>query len=169
MAAVLLAMTWISETEASPGQVRRLPDAQQATTAHDLGSDELETSLPRQSGSYGSLQIAQATTSDTGALQQPTKQQRDWAESLSCELSLARGDIALLQHFEQEHERAEQLLQDLDAARREVDAQKGLVAKAVEEASRLKDASQPNRAVESGPAELQASLEQERERSARLE
>ena len=43
MAAVLLAMTWISETEASPGQVRRLPDAQQATTAHDLGSDELET------------------------------------------------------------------------------------------------------------------------------
>ncbi|BBZ97152.1 hypothetical protein BRDID11004_19340 [Bradyrhizobium diazoefficiens] len=168
MAAVMLAMTWASETDASPRQARHLADAQQATTARDRDSDEFETWPPR-SGRDKSIQIAQATTGHTGALQQPPDQQRDWAESLSCELGLARRDIALLQHFEQERDRAERLAQDLDAARREVETQKALVAKAVEEASRLKEASGPNRAGESGPAELQASLQEERERSARLE
>ncbi|MCW1989066.1 hypothetical protein ACVJGC_006598 [Bradyrhizobium diazoefficiens] len=168
MAAVMLAMTWVSETDASPRQARHLADAQQATTARDRGSDEFATWPPR-SGSDKSIQIAQATTPHTGALQQPPEQQRDWAESLSCELAFARRDIALLQHFEQERDRADWLAQDLDAARREVETQKALVAKAVEEASRLKEASRPNRAGESGPAELQASLQEERERSVRLE
>jgi hypothetical protein len=161
-------MTWASEPEASPGQARHLADAQQATTARNLGSDEFETSLPRPGGSDKSIQVAQATTSDTGA-PQPPEQHRDWAESLSCELALARRDIELLQHLEQEHDRAEWLVQSLDAARREVETQKTLAAKAVEEASRLKDASQLNQAGESGAAELQASLQEERERSARLE
>ena len=168
MAAVMLAMTWASETDASPRQARHLADAQQATTARDRGSDEFETWPPR-SGRDNSIQIAQATTSHTGALQPSPEQQRDWAESLSCELALARRDITLLQHFEQERDRAEWLAQDLDAARREVETQKAVVAKAVEEASRLKEASRPNRAGESGPAELQASLQEERERSVRLE
>lgn len=168
MAAVMLAMTWVSETDASPRQARHLADAQQATTARDRGSDEFATWPPR-SGSDKSIQIAQATTPHTGAMQQPPEQQRDWAESLSCELAFARRDIALLQHFEQERDRADWLAQDLDAARREVETQKALVAKAVEEASRLKEASRPNRAGESGPAELQASLQEERERSVRLE
>lgn len=168
MAAVMLAMTWASETDASPRQARHLADAQQATTARDRGSDEFKTWPPR-SGRDKSIQIAQATTPHTGAPQQPPEQQRDWAESLSCELAFARRDIALLQHFEQERDRADWLAQDLDAARREVETQKALVAKAVEEASRLKEASRPNRAGESGPAELQASLQEERERSVRLE
>ncbi|QHP68715.1 hypothetical protein EI171_16420 [Bradyrhizobium sp. LCT2] len=169
MAAVMLAMTWVSETDASPRQARHLADAQQATTARDRGSDEFATWPPPSGGSDKSIQIAQATTPHTGALQQPPEQQRDWAESLSCELAFARRDIALLQHFEQERDRADWLAQDLDAARREVETQKALVAKAVEEASRLKEASRPNRAGESVPAELQASLQEERERSVRLE
>ena len=169
MAAVMLAMTWASETDASPRQARHLADTQQATTARDRGSDEFKTWPPPSGGSDKSIQIAQATTPHTGALQQPPEQQRDWAESLSCELAFARRDIALLQHFEQERDRADWLAQDLDAARREVETQKALVAKAVEEASRLKEASRPNRAGESGPAELQASLQEERERSVRLE
>lgn len=167
MAAVMLAMTWASGTEASPDQARHLADAQQATTARTHGFDEFETLLPRRGGS--DIQVAQATTSDTGAPHQPPEQQRDWADSLSCELALARHDIELLQHLEQEHDRAEWLVQDLDAARREVETQKTLAAKAVQEASRLKEASRLNQAGESGAAELQASLQQERERSARLE
>lgn len=169
MATVMLAMTWASGTEASPDQARHLADAQQATTARNPGFDEFETLLPRRVGSDKSIQVAQATTSDTGAPQRPPEQQHDWAESLSCELALARRDIELLQHLEQEHDRAEWLVQDLDAARREVETQKTLAAKAVEEASRLKEASRLNQAGESGAAELQASLQQERERSARLE
>ena len=138
MAAVMLAITitWASETEASPDQARHPADAQQATTNRNLGSDEFETFQPRTGGRDKSIQIAQATTSDTGALQQPPERQRDWAESLSCELALARRDIALLQRLEQEHDRAEWLVQGLDAARREVEIQKGFLAKAVEEASR---------------------------------
>ncbi|WP_027547717.1 hypothetical protein [Bradyrhizobium sp. WSM2254] len=169
MAAVMLVMTWPSETKASQDQARHLADAQQATTARDRGSDAFEKLLPRPGGSDKSIQVAQATTGDTGALQQPPKQQRDWAESLSCELGFARRDIELLQHLEREHDRVEWLVQALDDARREVETQKALAAKAVEEGSRLKEASRPNQAGESGAADLQAFLQEERERSARLE
>src|SRR5262249_50868416 len=93
------------------------------------------------------------------------EQQRDWAESLSRELAFARRDIELLQRLEQEHDRAEWLVQDLDAPRREIETQKALSAKGVEDASRLREASLLNQAGESGAAELQ----QERERTARLE
>src|SRR5437899_12555403 len=103
MAAVMLAMTWASETEASPDQGRHPADAQQATTARNLGSDE--PLLPRSGGSDKSIQVAQTRIRDTGALQQPPEEQRNWAESLSCELALARRDIELLQHLEQEHDR----------------------------------------------------------------
>lgn len=168
MAAFVLAMIWASETEASPGQARHLADAQRTTTARNLVSDEFETSLPHPSGSDKSIQFAQATTGDPGALH-PPEQHSDWAESLSCELANARRDIELLQHLEQEHDRAEWLAQDLDAARREVETQKALAAKALEEASRLKEASQLNQMGDSGAAELQASLQRERERSARQE
>jgi hypothetical protein len=165
MAAVMLAMSWASETKASPDQAQHLADAQQATTARNLGSEEFETLLLRPGGSDESIKVAQATTGDTTAPQQPPEQQRDWAGSLPCELALARRDIELLQHLEQEHDRAEWLAQGLDAARRDVETQKALAAKAVEEASRLKEVSRLNQAGESGAAELQ----KERERSARLE
>ncbi|WBL81434.1 hypothetical protein I3J27_13780 [Bradyrhizobium xenonodulans] len=165
----MLAMIWAAETEASQDQARHLADAQQATTARDCVSEEFKTLLPRPGGSDRSIQVAQATTSDAGALQQAPKQQRDWAESLSRELALARRDIELLQHLEQEHDRVESLVQALDDARREVETQKALAAKAVEEVSRSKEASRPNQAVESGAAELQAILQEERERSGRLE
>lgn len=169
MAAVMLAMTWPSETEASQDQARHLAGAQQATTARDRGSDEFKKLLPRPGGSDKSIQVAQTTISETGAPQQAPEQQRDWAESLSCELALARRDIELLQHLEQEHDRAEWLVQGLDAERREVETQKALAAKAVEEASRLKEASRLNQAGESGLGELQASQQEERKRSAPLE
>ena len=84
-------------------------------------------------------------------------------EALSCELTIARRDIEFLQHLEQEHDRAERLEQDLAAARRDVEAQAALTAKAVQEIARMKQAAQ------SGATELQASPQQERERFARLE
>jgi hypothetical protein len=70
--------------------------------------------------------------------------------------------MELLQRLVQESDRAEQLEQDLAAARREVETQTAL-AKASEEAARLKQASG------SSEAELQKSLQQGRERSVRLE
>ncbi|MBR1132219.1 hypothetical protein [Bradyrhizobium iriomotense] len=169
IAAFMLTMTWASETEAYPAQPRHFAAAREAMTARKLGSDEFETLLRRQGGNDKPIQIAQATTGDTGTLQRPPEQQRDWSESLTCELALARRDIELLQRLEQEHDRTEWLVQDLDAARREIETQKALASKAVEEASRLKEASRLNQASERGAAELQTLLQEERERSARLE
>jgi hypothetical protein len=95
MAAAMLAMTWMSETQASPDQARDLADAQHATAARNLdsvgmaGDGEFEA-LPLSRGSNDkSVQVAQATTSDTGALQQSPEQEHPGAETLSCELTVA--------------------------------------------------------------------------------
>ena len=69
------------------------------------------------------VQVAQATTSDTG---QSPERERHWAETLSCELTNARRDIELLQRLEQERDRAERLEQGLAAARRDVETQTAL-------------------------------------------
>jgi hypothetical protein len=67
------------------------------------------------------VQVAQATTSDTGAPQQSPEQENHGAKTLSCEITVARRDIELLQHLGQEQDRAERLEQDLAAARRDVE------------------------------------------------
>ncbi|MEH2562072.1 hypothetical protein [Bradyrhizobium sp. AZCC 2289] len=168
-AAAMLAMTWMSETRASPDQAPYLADAQHATAARNLdsvgmaGEGEFEALPLSRRSNDKSVQVAQATTNDTGVLQQSSEQEHPGAETLSCELTVARRDVELLQHLGQEHDRAERLEQDLAAARRDVETQTALATKAGEEASRLKQAG------ESGAAELQKSLQQERERSARLE
>jgi hypothetical protein len=76
----------------------------------------------------------------------------------------AENGAGELQSFlQQERTRAGRLEQDLAAARRGVDTQTALAAKASYEAERLK------RALESGAGELQESLKQERGRADRLE
>ena len=76
----------------------------------------------------------------------------------------AENGAGELQSFlQQERARAGRLEQDLAAARRGVDTQTALAAKASYEAERLK------RALESGAGELQESLKQERGRADRLE
>jgi len=75
----------------------------------------------------------------------------------------ANGAASLRKSTPEERERFARLEQDLAAARRGVETQTALAAKAGEEASRLKQER------ESGAAELQSSLQKERERSARLE
>jgi hypothetical protein len=166
MAVAMLAMTWASETRASPDQARHLANTQHATAARNLdsvgtaGDGDFEA-LPRsRGGNDKSVQVAQATTSDTG---QSPEQEHHWAETLSCELTNARRDIELLQHLEQERDRAEWLEQGLAAARRDVETQTALTAKAVEETAGVKQAAQ------SDAAELQNSLQQARERAERLE
>jgi len=162
----MLAMTWVSETQASPDQARHLANTQHATAARNLdsvgtaGDGDFEALPPSRGGNDKSVQVAQATTSDTG---QFPEQEHHWAETLSCELTNARRDIELLQHLEQERDRAEWLEQGLAAARRDVETQTVLMAKAVEETAGLK------RAAQSGAAELQNSLQQARERAERLE
>jgi hypothetical protein len=68
----------------------------------------------------------------------------------------------LRKSLQQEHERASKLEQDLATARRDVEAQTALAAKAGEEASQLKKTAY-------GSAALRKSLQQEHERASRLE
>jgi hypothetical protein len=164
MAAAVLAMTWASETQAFPDLARPLADAQHETAARNLDSvgtvadGDFEALPPSRGGNDKSVQVVQAPTSDTG---QSPEREHHWAEALSCELTNARRDIELLQRLEQQRDRAEWLEQGLAAARRDVETQTALTAKAVEETARVKQAAQ------SGP-ELQNSLQQARERAERL-
>src|ERR1700737_3153024 len=126
MAAAMLPRTRAGETGASPDQARHLADTQHATAARNLdsvgtaGDGDFGALPPSRGGNDKSVQVAQATTSDTG---QSPQQEHHWAETLSCELTNARRDIELLQHLEQERDRAEWLEQGLAAARRGVDTQ----------------------------------------------
>jgi hypothetical protein len=168
-AAAVLAMTWMSETQASPNQAQHLADAQHAMATRNLDSDgtavdgEIEALPPSRGSNDKWVKVAQAATSDADTPQQSLDQEHHGAETLSCELSIARRDIELVQHLAQEHDRAERQEQDLAAARRDVETQTALTSKAVEETARVKQGAQ------SGAAELQKSLQQERERAERLE
>ena len=64
--------------------------------------------------------------------------------------------------MQQERERAEQLAQSLASAKRDVETQTALAAKAKDEASRL------NQVADSGAAELKQSLRLEHERAEAL-
>ncbi|CAN7712069.1 hypothetical protein LJR220_007018 [Bradyrhizobium sp. LjRoot220] len=166
MAAAMLAMTWASETQACPARERPLADAQHVTAARNLdsvgteGDGDSVALPPSRGGNNRSVQVVQATIGDT---RQSPEQEHHWAEILSCELTNARRDIELLQRLEQERDRAERLEQSLAAARSDVETQAALMAKAIEETARVRQA------APSGEAELQNSLQQARELAERLE
>jgi hypothetical protein len=160
IAATMLAMTWSSEARSSPDHARHLADAQHAMATLNFdsggiaGYGDFGPLPPGWSSNDKSLQVAQATTGDAG---HPPEREHHW-ETRLLELTIARRNIEQLQRLV----RAEQLEQALAAARREVETQTALT-KTSEEASRLKQAG------EGGTAEAQSSLQQEHERSARLE
>ena len=108
------------------------PDGRLAPTPQGEWARRLGALPPSRGGNDKSVQVAQATTSDTG---QSPEQERHWAETLSCELTNARRDIELLQRLEQERERFLLLEQDLVAARRDVETQNARAAKASRPAS----------------------------------
>ncbi|WP_246756884.1 hypothetical protein [Bradyrhizobium neotropicale] len=130
-----------------------------------------------------------ASESSAAELQKILQQERERAERLEQDLAAARRDVEtqtalaakaseeasrlkqagessaaeLHRSLQEERGRVERLEQDLAAARRDVETRTALAAKASEDASRLKQAG------ESSAAELQRSLQEERERSSRLE
>jgi hypothetical protein len=158
----------MSDAQASADHARYLMDVRQASVSdhrvspRTTGRAELVVSSRRE-GDGKSMRLAQAATTDRGEPQQPPELEPRGSEVLSCELSNAKHDIALLQGLAQEHDRAEQLEQALAAARRDVDAQTALAAKASDEIAGLKQA------AEGGRVESQDSLQQQRDRAARLE
>ncbi|WP_271565287.1 hypothetical protein [Bradyrhizobium sp. CCBAU 11386] len=163
LVAAVLAITSMAGAKASPDQARHLADARYATdnlvSNRMAGRDEL-AALPLRHGSNDeSMQVAQATTTDRAEPQQSPELEAGGPEALSCELRNAKHDIELLQRLAQEHDRAEQLEQDLAAARRDIESQTTLAAKASDELAKLTQAAQ------AGTAEQRRSMQKEHERA----
>jgi hypothetical protein len=130
----------------------------------------------------------QAAEKGTAELRQSLQKEQERAETLAQELSMARAQIYALEaqvrefsdqaaelkqaaegsvadvrtSLQQERERTTRLEQDVDVARRDLEKQTALAAKAGEEARQMKQAADSR-------AELQKSVEQKQERTGRLE
>jgi hypothetical protein len=168
LAAAVLVISSTSHAQSAADHARYLLDARQASVSDHrvshgtAGRNELAASSHRE-GDDKPMRLAQAATTDRGEPQQSPELEPGGPEALSCELSNAKHDIELLQRLAQEHDRVEQLEQALAAARRDVDAQTALAAKASDEFVQLKQA------ADGGRVESQDSLQQQRDRVGRLE
>ena len=182
--ATFLATTWASETQGFPEAQHTRADAlantQPAIAASNVdfggagGEHDFEPVQASRIGDKSAL-VAQASTGDTEELQKALEQeQAELFERLltlykpppeSARLNqMSESEYAdLRKSLQQERERAERLEQDLAAARRDVETQMALAAKAND------DATQSKQTAESGAAGLTSSLQQERERAERLE
>jgi len=148
---------------------------------------ETQTALASKASSDAG-QLKQAAEQGSAELKQSLQKEHERAEALAKDLSMAHASIyayeaqtrkasdqasnsrqasdsdaaALRVSLKQEQERAGRLEQDLAAARRNVETQTALVAKANEDAARSKQA------AENGSADLQRSLQKERDRAEAL-
>src|SRR6185437_5492489 len=148
---------------------------------------ETQTALAAKANDNAS-QLKQAAVNTSAELKQSLQKEHDRADALAQDLSTTRTKIyayeaqagkasdqavdlkraegtaaELRKSLQQERERAARLEQDMAAARRDVDTQTALAAKANDNAAKVKQA------TESGAVELQKSLQQERARAERLE
>jgi septal ring factor EnvC (AmiA/AmiB activator) len=182
--ATFLATTWASETQGFPEARHTRADArantQLAIAAGNVdfggtaGDHKLETVQASRFSDKPAL-VAQATTGDTEELQKALEQEqaalferlltlhKPPAESAQLNQMSESEYAELRKSLQRERERAERLEQDLAVARRDVETQTALAAKANDDATQLKQT------AESGAAELKESLQQERERAGRLE
>ncbi len=149
---------------------------------------ETRTALAAKAGDEAS-QLKKTADAGTADLRKSQQQEHDRANRLEQDLAAARRDLEtqtalaakagdeasqlkktadagtadLRKSLQQEHDRANRLEQDLAAARRNVETQKVVAAKAGDETVRLKPG------VESGSEELRQSLPPERDSKARPE
>ncbi|WGS21013.1 hypothetical protein [Bradyrhizobium sp. ISRA463] len=136
--------------------------ATEVKQAGESGTAELKKSLQKESERAGQLE------QDLAAARREVETQTALAVKARAEASEAKkvgesGTAELQKSLQKESERTAQLEQELKAARREVETQTALAAKAGDETARLKQG------AEQGAAELRASLQQERGRVAGLE
>lgn len=165
-AAATALVTWASNTQALPDQARRATvDAQHATAVRNAGFGGAAVYGDATLAGRGreTMRLAQAATEDSSGSRRSTGQEHQNEATLSCELTVARRELELLQYVEREHDRAEGLEQELAVARRNVETQTTLASKAGVETARTKQE------AESRAASLESSLKEQSERTARLE
>jgi hypothetical protein len=152
------------------------------------GDVETQTKLATNAGADAS-QLKKTAEADAADLRQALQQERDRASRLEQDLGAARRDVEtqtklatkagadasqlkntadagaadLRKSLQQERDRASRLEQDLAAARRDIETQTKLAAKAGTEATQLK------KTAEADATDLRKALQQERDRASRLE
>ncbi|WP_244070314.1 hypothetical protein [Bradyrhizobium sp. Ce-3] len=177
-----------ADVQKSLGQERERAAQLEKDLAASRRDVETQTALAAKAGDEAT-KLKQASQGSAADLQKSLGQERERATKLEKDLAAARRDVEtqtalaakagdeaaklkqasqggaadMQKSLGQERERAAKLEKDLAASRRDVETQTALAAKASDEAAKLKQASQ------SGAADLQKSLTQERERAARLE
>jgi septal ring factor EnvC (AmiA/AmiB activator) len=137
-------------------------EASQLKKTADAGSADLRKSLQQERDRAGRLE------QDLAAARRDVETQTALATKAGTEASQLKktadaGVADLQKSLQQERDRASRLEQDLAAARRDVETQTALVAKAGADAGQVK------KAADAGVADLQKSLQQERDRASRLE
>jgi hypothetical protein len=136
-------------------------DASQAKQVAELGSEELRRSLQKEHERAEAL--AQELSTAHATIYAYEAQARRASDAVAGSEQVSdNGAAGLQKSLQQEQERAQQLEQDLAAARRDVETQTVRVAKANENAVRLKQA------AEHDSAELQRSLQKEHDRAEAL-
>ena len=137
-------------------------EATQQKQAAEGGAAELRKSLQQQQERAKQLeQDLAAARHDVGTQTAQAAKASDEATRLK--QVAESGSVELKRSLQQEHDRAEALAQDLSMARTKIYAYEAQARKAGDQAADLKQA------TESGAVELRKSLQQERERAARLE
>jgi hypothetical protein len=136
--------------------------ASQLTQVADQGSVELKRSLQKEQERAEALakDLSMAHTAVYACEAQARKASDQTASS---QQAGENGAAALRKSLQQEQERAGRLQQDLTAARRDLETQTVMAAKAAAEAARLKQTADDSTAAAS------KSLQQERDKTARLE
>jgi septal ring factor EnvC (AmiA/AmiB activator) len=137
-------------------------EASQLKKTADAGSADLRKSLQQERDRAGRLE------QDLAAARRDVETQTALATKAGTEASQLKktadaGVADLQKSLQQERDRASRLEQDLAAARRDVETQTALVAKAGADAGQVK------KTADAGVADLQKSLQQERDRAAQLE
>jgi septal ring factor EnvC (AmiA/AmiB activator) len=137
-------------------------EASQLKKTADAGSADLRKSLQQERDRAGRLE------QDLAAARRDVETQTALATKAGTEASQLKktadaGVADLQKSLQQERDRASRLEQDLAAARRDVETQTALVAKAGADAGQVK------KTADAGVADSQKSLQQERDRAAQLE
>jgi hypothetical protein len=132
--------------------------------ALSLPEEPNRTARANQEMDSGASELRKSMLRDQAAARMERAQARLPSDQAAGLKQGAEGGTADLQKFlQQERDRASKLEQDLATARRDVDTQIALAAKAADKASQLK------KTADDGKADFQKSLQQERDRASKLE
>ena len=171
VAAAVLAATWnlgilvalsLNEEPDRTARARTVDEASSAKQPANAGFAELQKSLQQERDRASKLE------QDLAAARRDVETQtalaaKAGAEATQLKKTAEPGSTELQKSLQQERDRASKLEQDLAAARRDVETQTALAAKAGAEATQLK------KTADAGSAELRKSLRQERDRASKLE